>query len=363
MSWYSIRPDALTVLGDRKVARSLKRYLKVMKDELPAKFLIAKRLRAEFEPDEPLDRLWELHDELTEEYYRLESEIDEGSVSIEELEEPRRSYLDLKAEIARRILRSCHFCERRCMVDREVGELGYCGCGSTFLLSSAFPHLGEEPELVPSGTIFSIGCNLTCLHCQNWTISQHFEAGTPLSPEELARLVTELREIGCRNCNMVGGSPTPWLHSWLEAFRHVKVNVPTVWNSNGYYSVETAKLLMGFADVYLLDFKYGRDECALRISNAPKYVEVCKRNHLLAAKSGELIIRILLLPEHIDCCAKPILRWIRDNLGDWVRVNIMDQYTPYWRAREVPELRRRLRTEEYLEALDYAKSLGLSNLA
>jgi len=363
MGWFLIRPDALTVLRNEMVVKALNRYFKVVKNKLPAKFMIAKRLEADFHEDDPLDRLWALHDKLTQEYYRLESKIDCGELSLDDLGEPRRSYLDLKVEIAKRLLRACCFCERRCGVNRAEGELGYCRCGEMFLLSSAFHHIGEEPELVPSGTVFSIGCNLTCLHCQNWTISQHMEPGEPLTPRELAAVVTKLRREGCRNCNMVGGSPTPWLHAWLEAFKYVEVNVPTVWNSNSYYSVEAAKLLRGFIDVYLLDFKYGSDECAVRISNAPNYVEVCRRNHLIALESGELIIRILLLPEHIECCGKPILKWIRENLGDWVRVNIMDQYRPHWRAHEVPELRRRLRHEEYVEAVKYAKSIGLLNLA
>jgi len=363
MSWYLVRPDALTVLKDEKVLRSLNRYFKVFRDKLPAKFLIAKRIEAVFDESDSLDRLWALHDKLTVEYYRVESKIDKGDISLEDLGEPKRSYLDLKVEIAKRLLKSCIFCERKCRVNRLEGKLGYCKCGYMFLLSSAFHHLGEEPELVPSGTIFSLGCNLTCLHCQNWTISQYMEPGEPITSEELAEIVTRLRREGCRNCNMVGGSPTPWLHAWLEAFKYVKLNVPTVWNSNSYYSVETAKLLKGFIDVYLLDYKYGRDECAVRISNAPNYVEVCSRNHLIASESGELIIRVLLLPNHIECCGKPILKWIRDNLGEYVRVNIMDQYRPHWRANEVPELRRRLTHEEYNEALEYAKSIGLSNLA
>ncbi|MEM2428495.1 MAG: hypothetical protein QXD52_04555, partial [Candidatus Bathyarchaeia archaeon] len=104
-------------------------------------------------------------------------------------------------------------------------------------------------------------------------------------------------------------------------------------------------------------------ECAIKISNAPNYVQVCSRNHLIALESGELIIRVLLLPNHIECCGKPILKWIRDNLGGWVRVNIMDQYRPHWRAFEVPELRRRLTHAEYVEALEYARSIGLLNLA
>ncbi|MEM2926449.1 MAG: radical SAM protein [Candidatus Bathyarchaeia archaeon] len=363
MTWFLARPDALRVLKDPKLRRALGRYFDVFQDKKWAKFMIAKRIEAPFNGSEDLEDLWSLHEEATAKYFETEELLDSGRLGLEDLPKPRRSYLDLKAEIAHRILQSCHFCERRCMVNRQRDELGFCQCGATFLLSSAFHHLGEEPELVPSGTIFSIGCNLTCIHCQNWTISQRFEAGDSLTSRKLAQLIESLRKSGARNINMVGGSPTPWLHAWIEAFRYVETNVPTVWNSNSYYSPETARLLTGFIDVYLLDYKYGSNLCAEAISSAPGYVEACQRNHLLALKSGELIIRILLLPEHLDCCAKPIIEWIAKNLGPWVRVNIMDQYRPHWRAYERAELRRPLRAEEYSEALSFARSLGFENLA
>jgi putative pyruvate formate lyase activating enzyme len=141
----------------------------------------------------------------------------------------------------------------------------------------------------------------------------------------------------------------------------VGVNVPVVWNSNTYYSEETARLLAGFADVYLLDFKYGNNECAEKISNAPNYWEVCTRNHLYAMKHGELIIRVLVLPGHLECCAKEILNWIAENLGKNTRTNVMFQYRPEWKAHEVPELRRRLTTEEMQRAVQLAEQAGLTN--
>jgi len=277
------------------------------------------------------------------------------------LDDPKKSYLDLKIEIASRILEGCHLCTRRCGFNRLNGELGYCKCGTQITVSTMFEHMGEEPELVPSGTIFTLGCTLRCLHCQNWTISQWYEKGDIFSPERLARSVENLRKGGCRNVNLVGGEPTPWLQQWLETFKHVNVNVPVVWNSNSYYSEETAKLLAGFADIYLLDFKYGSNECAEKISNAPGYWEACTRNHLYGKKYGELIIRVLILPEHLECCAKNILKWIAQNLGTWVRTNVMFQYRPEWRAHEIPELRRRLTGRERERAIELAKEAGLTN--
>jgi putative pyruvate formate lyase activating enzyme len=224
-----------------------------------------------------------------------------------------------------------------------------------------FEHMGEEPELVPSGTIFTLGCTLRCLHCQNWSISQWYEKGEIFSPEGLAKSVERLRKGGCRNVNLVGGEPTPWLQQWLETFKHVNVNVPVVWNSNSYYSEETAKLLAGFVDVYLLDFKYGSNECAERISDAPGYWEACTRNHLYGKKYGELLIRVLVLPEHLECCTKKVLDWIAKNLGTWVRTNVMFQYRPEWRAHEIPELRRGLTGRERERAIELAKEAGLIN--
>ena len=361
--WHLIRPDSIAVLHDEKCRRSLQRYFAILEGKKYAKFRIAKRIKAAFNPNDSLEKLWSLHDKLTEEFYRIENRIDSGDVKLEELPEANPSYLDLKVEIAKRILEDCRFCERRCGVNRLKGERGFCRCGIEVEVSSYFAHMGEEPELVPSGTIFTMGCSIRCLHCQNWTISQWYESGEKCDAKTLAKIVEHLKRRGCRNANLVGGDPTPWTAQWLEAFTHLDIDVPVVWNSNAYYSEETAKLLTGFVDVYLLDFKYGSNACAEKISSAPKYVEAAQRNHLYALKYGELIIRILVLPSHIECCAKPILKWIAENLGSWVRVNIMDQYRPEWRANEIPELRRRLRREEYLEVLRYAEKLGITNLA
>ena len=359
--WAVMRPDAVTVLRDKRARQSLARYFDVMGDEKPAKFMIAKKLSADFSREDSLEHMWTLHDKLTDEYYRLEKQIDTRQTSLKELEAPEKSYLDLKIEIANRILENCHFCTRRCGFNRLNGELGQCKCGTQITVSTMFEHMGEEPELVPSGTVFTLGCTLRCLHCQNWTISQWSEHGRIYSPQRLARAVEHLRKSGCRNANLVGGEPTPWLEQWLETFKHANVNIPVVWNSNSYYSEETARLLAGFVDVYLLDFKYGSNKCAKRISNAPDYWEACTRNHLYGWKHGELLIRVLVLPEHLECCTKPVLSWIAQNLGTWVRTNVMFQYRPEWRAHEIPELRRRLTRSEVERAIQLAKEAGLTN--
>lgn len=359
--WRILRPDAAAALEDKKARTSLARYFDTMQDEKPAKFMIAKKLPARFSEKDSIEQLWQKHENLTDHFHEAENKIDTGEESLKQMPFPDKSYLDLKAEIAERILQKCHFCARRCGANRAKGKMGYCKCGSEMEVSSIFEHMGEEPELVPSGTIFTMGCTMRCRHCQNWTISQWIEKGEVYKPEELAREVENLRRNGCRNANLVGGEPTPWLPQWLETFKHVNVNVPVVWNSNSYYSPETAQLLAGFADVYLLDFKYGPADCAERISDAPEYWSACTRSHLLAKKYGELIIRVLVLPDHLECCTRPIMKWIAENLGAETRVNIMFQYSPQWRACEIPELHRRLGNEEMAMALQLAKETGLTN--
>jgi len=359
--WRILRSDATSVLKDENARASLSRYFDVMQGKKPAKFLIAKKLPVDFSQEDSLSELWRIHEESTAHFLHLQQELDSERKTLGSLGTPEASFHDLKIEIASRILSGCHFCTRRCGANRGEGELGYCRCGTQALVSSVFEHLGEEPELVPSGTIFTMGCTMRCLHCQNWTISQWFESGNVYTTKRLALAVEQLRRNGCRNANLVGGEPTPWLQQWLRAFREVNVNVPVVWNSNSYYSEETARLLAGFIDVYLLDFKYGSNECARRISDAPGYLEVCSRNHLLGKKHGELLIRVLVLPGHLECCTKPILKWIGDNLGMNTRTNVMFQFRPEWRAYEVPELRRRLTAAEMRQAVNFAKEAGLTN--
>ncbi len=359
--WKIANPDTEAVINDKLALKSLARYFAITQDKKTAKFLISKRLPAEFDPNDTLETLWKEHEKRTADYHKIENEI-EMIKKPEELPKPKRSYFNLKIEIAKRILKQCHFCSHRCSVNRLTGELGYCKCGDTLAVSSVFAHVGEEPELVPSGTIFTMGCTIRCRHCQNWAISQWMELGTECTSKDMAAAVERLRLDGCRNVNLVGGEPTPWLLQWLEIFKHVTVNVPVVWNSNSYYSPETAHLLAGFADVYLLDFKYGPADCAERISNAPAYWDICTRNHLEAKKHGELIIRVLVLPGHLECCTKPTLNWIAENLGAETRVNVMFQYRPEWRAHEIPELCRHLTKTEIKKAIQFARKVGLKNL-
>lgn len=269
--------------------------------------------------------------------------------------------LDEKIEKAEELVEDCCFCEQRCGVNRKKGELGNCGVGYESRVSSAFIHMGEEPQIIPSGTIFFSGCNFHCVYCQNYDISQQPMSGEVWTPEEIAIWI-ERNKTRIRNVNFVGGEPTPNLHNILKALKVCKAQVPVVWNSNMYMSSEVMNLLEGVVDLYLADFKYENSECAKKLSNVQNYFKVVSRNYESAIEHADILIRQLVLPNHVECCSKPILRWVKENLDDRPLINIMSQYRPSYTANEHTEIDRFLRNEEYSNVVNYAKELGLKNL-
>lgn len=176
----------------------------------------------------------------------------------------------------------------------------------------------------------------------------------------LARTIEARRGQGSRNVNFVGGEPTPQLLWILETLKYCKTNLPTLWNSNMYMSQKTMTILDGVVDMYLSDFKYGNNQCALRLSKVQNFFEVCSRNHLLATKQAEITLRHLIMPNHVGCCTKPILQWIANNTKNKCIVNIMDQFRPEFKAREYPEINRRITEEEFKETVNYAKKLKIN---
>ncbi len=334
----------------------LPRYLKVMRDKLPSQFLISQSIPVDFSMDSDISDLWELHDAAMKSFQEKFDHIK----SVKELL-PRAvsSLLDLKVAIADKILRECHFCERRCGIDRKKKETGYCRMDAISRYSAEFLHHGEEPELVPSHTIFFTGCNFSCVYCQNWQISTEPKRGIPILPEEFARKIALQRAYGSRNVNFV--TPTPHTHTILKILNALKVNVPVVWNSNMYYSSEVAKLLEGVVDVYLGDLRYGNDECALKYSNVLNYWPIVTRNFKTAYKSSEILLRQLVIPNHIDCCTRPVIEWTKENIPK-VRFNLMFQYSPHYRAHEFPQINRKLTGEECQKAVDILKKSGLDDI-
>lgn len=279
-------------------------------------------------------------------------------------QKPRFNLLKESGELNRKIseaevvLRSCELCGRRCKVNRSAGELGWCKAPNKMVLSSHLVHLGEESFFVPSFAVFFWGCTFSCQHCQNWTISQRQEVGKIYDEGDLAEVID--KNSACKNVNLVGGEPTPYLPFILKTMRSVKSDIPVVWNSNFFMSEKSMDLLRGFVDVYLSDFKYGNDECAKRLSGANNYLEVVKRNHKSAFQDSELVIRHLVLPNHFECCTKPVLQFIAENFGDKVIINVMAQYHPCYRAEEHKEINRRLTKEEFGKAVKLAEELKLN---
>jgi len=251
--------------------------------------------------------------------------------------------LKLKLELVERMVRECDFCEHGCKVNREKGEKGYCEVTES-KISSEFLHMGEEKELVPSHTVFFAGCNFACAFCQNYEISQ-LNRGRHVPVDTMAK---KLDSSGGKNVNWVGGDPTPNLPYILRVLEGMSNPLPQIWNSNLYLSEKSMKILSQLMDVYLTDFKYGNDECAKKLSDVDDYTFVLRRNHLIAEKTGDLIIRHLALPGHLECCTKPLLEWIENNLDD-PKINIMTQYRPVWHADRHPQIDRYLNSDEKKE--------------
>lgn len=360
--WNQARRDATTCWQNKTIAKRLDRYRAIIDLRLRARFQIAKYVKTEFEPDSELHVLWRIHDEASREFQRCLSS-DQPNAIRHSLSLPRQSLLDLKATIAMRMIRECCFCERRCGVDRTV-ESGFCGVGKNSYVASAFLHTGEEPPLVPSGTIFFSGCNLRCAHCQNFDISTNPHAGSQVSESDLAAIADELASQGAKNINYVGGDPTPNLHTILSSLKGQECNTTQLWNSNMYLSQEAMELLLDVIDFWLPDLKYFSDACAERISQVESYTNVVTRNIKTAYERGtkEMIIRILVLPNHVECCVFPAVDWIAENAPEAL-VNLMAQYHPTWRVSRDPELfadiGRRVSSEEMYKARARAEKLGL----
>lgn len=276
------------------------------------------------------------------------------------------------------MMSKCNLCPRSCGVDRISGEKGFCKATSQLEVSSFHPHFGEEKPLVGSGgsgTIFFTNCGLRCVFCINWEISQGGE-GKPASIEELAQMMLRLQERGCHNINLV--TPThyaPHILLALDIAAGKGLRLPIVYNTCGWECLEVLKELDGVVDIYLPDFKYADSITASRhLSGAKTYQEITQ-NALLemhrqvgVAKPAAdglvyrgMMLRHLVMPNNVARTDK-IISWIAENLPKDTYLNIMSQYTPVYRAFEYPEISRRITSEEYKKAVDWARSAGLTNI-
>jgi len=272
-------------------------------------------------------------------------------------------------------LESCQICPRHCQVARLKGERGFCRVGRLSRVASYTPHFGEEAPLVGrggSGTIFFAGCNLSCVFCQNYDISQ-MDQGQDVPAEILARMMLCLQDSGCHNINFV--TPTHVVPQILEALvlaGEEGLNIPLVYNSGGYDSAETLRLLDGIFDIYMPDMKYGSDELAIKYSHAPKYTEYAKSairemhrqvGDLVMDEDGiavrGLLVRHLVLPEGSAGTAE-VARFLSQEISKNTYLNIMAQYRPEYNACSFPELDRSITLQEYSEAVRLAAAAGLS---
>lgn len=336
----------------------MERYSGINAHKLPSRNIILKHIDVSFEKDLTEIELWHIHEEGMKRYRNLEIDIKETPINTG-FPESEKSLLDLKIELAGRIIRSCHLCQHRCMVDRHAGEKGVCRLTDKSRYASEFLHMGEERQLVPSHTIFFTGCVFSCVFCQNWDISTHPEIGKVVRPEELAGIIDKRYENGSKNVNFV--TPTPHLLTILKIVKQIKSNVPVVWNSNMYHSPEAARLLEGVVDIYLGDFKYGNDLCAYKYSKVRDYIQTVRSNFKMASGQAEILVRHLVMPGHLECCTKPIMEWIATNTPR-VRLNLMFQYAPYYLACRYPEIDRYLTQEEKERAIQIVKEAGLENI-
>jgi len=280
--------------------------------------------------------------------------------------------LERRIEKLYEILENCTLCPRSCQVNRFVSKNGACRTGIKPIVSSFGPHFGEESFLVGnngSGTIFFSNCNLNCVFCQNWEISQ-MGVGEEIDVEELSKIILKLQKMGCENINLV--SPTHQVPMIVDAVSRAwqkGLKLPIVYNCGGYESIETLKLLEGIVDIYMPDFKYGDDEKALKYSKVPNYTSVVKRaleemyrqvgplNIESGVATRGVFVRHLIMPNDASSSEK-VLQLIASVSLD-IPVNIMTQYYPAFKAHQYAELNRRITREEFIKVVEKARTLGL----
>ena len=270
----------------------------------------------------------------------------------------------------------CTLCPRQCAVHRREGQIGFCGIGDMPVVSSVGPHFGEESVLVGrggSGTIFFAGCNLGCVFCQNFDISHH-RHGRQMTVEQLAQSMLQLQDTGCCNINFV--TPThviPAIVAGIELAWENGLTLPMVYNTGGYDSVETLRLLDGFIDIYMPDMKYSDPKVAEELSAAPDYPQVNReaveemhqqvgdlRTEDGIATRG-LLVRHLVLPEGLAGSVE-IIDFLAEQISHETAINVMDQYRPCYEASSHPPISRRPTVEEIQSVRRYAIQKGLNVL-
>lgn len=273
-------------------------------------------------------------------------------------------------------LEQCTLCPFKCKVNRNKNELGRCQAGSKIKIGLYSLHYDEEPCIsgkTGSGTVFFSNCNLKCEFCQNYKISCQAK-GEEISIQKLSEIFLEQQENGANNINLV--TAVPYIPHIIESIKLAKekgLHIPILYNTSGYENIETLKMLEGYIDIYLPDFKYYDNALGMRLSKVKDYKEVTIKAILeMKRQVGEnmynqagilqrgLIIRHLVLPNNIQN-SKDILKWIKENLGQETTVSLMAQYFPTYKALENKEINRKLTKEEYEEIENYLYELNFEN--
>jgi putative pyruvate formate lyase activating enzyme len=357
----------LKIWDDPAIRRALSWYLDVAENRRPAKFRIAATVATTLNlAASSEDALWAELDRLTPIFLARWQSIRAGAPLPAAAAGP--SLLELCRELAYRMLAHCNFCPWDCRVDRTAGtKLGACKLASGSRVSSHFHHNGEElfyRGTQGSGTIFFTSCNMRCAFCQNGDISTDKDNGEETDPRALAAMAWTLRREGCHNINWVGGEVVIHLHAIVDAIallgrnftptqgelkraRKTKadrffwldetpeaatyeglLNVPMLWNSNFFVTLESMRILRVLTDVWLPDFKFGPGRCAITLAKTPWYWETVTRNIALIAEWGEdFTVRHLVMPGHVECCTNPVLEWIAERVPS-MPVNVMAQFRP-----------------------------------
>ena len=272
-------------------------------------------------------------------------------------------------------LEKCEICPHNCKVNRAQWQIGRCRCNDKIKIALVSTHEYEEPCISGkngSGTVFFSNCNLNCMYCQNYEISQ-LGKGREITIEELADIFLKQQAKGVNNINLV--TPTMYAYHIIEAIKIARkngLNLPIIYNTNGYEKVETIKALDGYIDVYLPDLKYYSDILSKKYSNVDKYFEIATKaikemykqvGQAIFNEEGIIqkgvIIRHLVLPNHLQN-TKHILKWIKENLSD-IYVSIMAQYFPTYKAKGDSLIGRKLTQKEYKEIENFLYTLDLQN--
>ncbi|MBQ3489997.1 MAG: radical SAM protein [Clostridia bacterium] len=269
----------------------------------------------------------------------------------------------------------CQLCPRQCGADRSSGN-GFCGETNRLRIARASLHLWEEPPISGkngSGTVFFSGCNLGCVFCQNREIA-HEHRGKEISAEALAEIFLVLQNEGAANINLVTAVHfVPHVIQALDLAKSNGLSLPVVYNSSGYESVETLRMLSGYIDVYLPDYKYRSSLLAERFSKAKNYPEAAERALAeMVLQTGPcvfdengiirkgVIVRHLVLPGHTED-SMAVLEYLHKTYGDSIYISIMNQYTPMGKYKKFPELSRKLTSYEYGKVVKFAEKIGIRN--